>query len=184
MKINSSESYSILTVCSVTGGGSWVNLVNYYRGNGNRGLSVVKWGANNYIAMSGGTKSEIPTLTVPNFFTSYNDVPVLLVQRYENLTGGTTNDNFNYHFKVVRIEDNNVILDSMANLTAQFQNVFNAYGGPFFLGTDEFMYDYGNTYRPTNYKVGESIMYNQFLSDEETNSLIDFLVNKWSKPPI
>lgn len=181
MKKNDSESYTIVTLCSFTElGGVWANLVNFFQANGNRGLNITRWGGNNYLVMAGGIKTDVETLQLPNVMPQYSDVPLLYIQRYENLTNGTSNNNFTYHFKVIDFRNNSVLLDVNANVTDQFPNVFNSIGSHFFLGADEFIYSFGEGQRVKGYKVGESIMYNQFLTNEEIESLTNILYKKWS----
>ena len=180
MKKNDSESYTMITLCSFTEFGVfWGNLVNFFQANGNRGLNITQWGGNNYLVMAGGIKTDVETLQLPNVMPQYSDVPLLYIQRYENLTNGTTNNNFTYHFKVIDFSNNSVILDVNANVTQQFRNVFNSIGSHFFLGSDEFMYSFGEAHRVKGYKVGESIMYNEFLTNEEVESFTSILYKKW-----
>lgn len=180
-KSNNDESYTMVQVFQISNyTGAWSPLSVYYLANGNRGVVTTRWGT------TSTTNSLIGNqLKSADFFNLPSNTPMILVTRYESLSGGT-GENYNLYIDAMRINDGTIIHSTMLNDTDTIISFFNdAVAGAYFIGCNEFgagtSYDQFPTVgvNPDGYIWGENILYNKFLSNQQTSQLMTELRNKW-----
>ena len=180
-KYNNDESYTMVQVFQyLSYGGAWSPLSVYYLGNGNRGVVTTRWGTSTNMKLAIGT-----SLTSSDFANVPTNTPMVLITRCESLSGGT-GQSYNMYIDAMRISDGVIIHSSMLNDSDTLVSIFNnATAGAYFIGCNEFGAGTAAAQFPTtgvnpnNYIWGENILYNKFLSNQQTSQLLTELRNKW-----
>lgn len=191
MKKNTNESYSIFIVFSCTSLNTWGQVFNFIRGNGNEGVCLVGSGDKLDMAIAnkfnGNVETKFPPTTA--FSLTYPGTILLAAVRFHRTRVVGTTYYYDYSMKFINMYDptmpvvhdvhvQDVVVETKRNAT-ELREIYGKSGGHLFLGGDDLMYNYGETYRPVNYKVGECLFYNQFINDTDTELLLNHLKNKW-----
>ena len=189
MKRNTDESYSIFVIFSCSSLNQWGHVFNFIQSNDIQGVSLTRDGINNQLTMAIAKviSPDVKFPTSTQFNVDYANVVLLTAARFNRTSVNveTGIHYYTYHMKIINMSEpdmpveydtsvENVEINSSSNAALFLRD-----GGQLYLGGDELMNSSGNSQMPIDFKIGECIAYNNFISDSDTDILLNHLKEKW-----